>query len=564
MTSIPVPTKASDERKINAASWLPLVIIVLAQLQMGFNINALPVSIGPISEDLNAPATAVSTALVVYSLFVAAFVMLGAKVGKLFGERLVFQIGVIAHGISMVLMAISTDASTMNTAQLVAGIAAAALVPTLVVLIAANYRDRQQAQALGILASIPAIASGVAFVIAGLIATALSWRYSFALIALLSVVVLILSFRMTPVARQPKIKIDFVGVVLSAAAITLILFAFNNINNWGLLLANDGAPFSILGISPVPILLVLGIVLGQGFFAWSEKRVADKKAPLLALEVLDSPEEKNAVIAFLVAGALSSAVSFLIPLYIQFVQGGSPFATSIAIVPYAIAVAASAILSLRLYSRLTPRRIGVVCFVMIAIGAAFVAFAISNDWGTPFVVLGLIVLGLGEGAMLTLLFNVLVSASPKELAGDVGALRGVANNVSSALGAAFAGVVAVGLLGLIISGAFNRSSLPPALKTEINFNAINFVSNDQLQAVLGNTSATPSEVDVAVQINEEARLRSLRATFLLIAAISLLSIFPALKLPNYLPDELSAEDIVNEVPPAELADATKAKAAAPA
>jgi MFS family permease len=534
-----------------AASWLPLIIIVLAQLQMGFNVSAVPVSIGPIAEDLNAPATAISTALVVYSLFVAAFVMLGAKIGKLLGERLVFQAGVVAHGISMVIMAVSTDAGAMNTAQLIAGIAAALLVPTLVVLIAANYRGQQQSQALGILSSIPAIASGAAFVIAGLIATALSWRYSFGLIALLSVAVFILSFRLPAIPRQPHIKIDLVGVILSAMAIAMMLFAFNNINNWGLLLATDRAPFSVLGISPVPIMLVLGIVLGQGFFAWTEKRVIDKKVPLLAMEVLDSSEEKNAVIAFLVAGALSSAVSFLIPLYIQFVQGRSPLETAIAIVPYAIAVAAAAILSLRLYSKMTPKMIGVICFILIAVGSAFVAFAISGNWGTLAVILGLVLLGLGEGAMLTLLFNVLVSASPKELAGDVGALRGVANNVSSALGAAFAGVVAVGLLGLVITTAFNQSALPPALKTEINFNQINFVSNEQLKTVLANTSVTPEQLDEAVRINEDARLRSLRATFLLIAAISLLSIFPALKLPNYLPHELSAKEIIEETLPEE-------------
>jgi hypothetical protein len=60
------------------ASWLPMVIILLAQIQMGFNVNAIPVSIGPIVEDLNTSATTVGTALVVYSLFVAAFVMSGA------------------------------------------------------------------------------------------------------------------------------------------------------------------------------------------------------------------------------------------------------------------------------------------------------------------------------------------------------------------------------------------------------------------------------------------------------------------------------------------------------
>jgi MFS family permease len=146
-------SSASTTKTASAAqaSWLALIVIMLAQLQMGFNVNALPVSIGPIVEDLNAPATAVGTAIVVYSLFVAAFVMLGAKLGKLFGARLVFQVGVIAHGISMGMMAVSTDANTMNNAQIIAGIAAAILVPTLVVLIASNYQGRQQEQALGIL-----------------------------------------------------------------------------------------------------------------------------------------------------------------------------------------------------------------------------------------------------------------------------------------------------------------------------------------------------------------------------------------------------------------------------
>jgi MFS family permease len=540
---------ASDVQAALKASWVPLAIIVLAQLQMGININALPVSLGPIVDDLNAPATSISTALVLYSLFVAAFVMLGAKIGKLFGERLVFQIGAVGHGTAMALMAIATDASMMNIAQAIAGIAAALLVPTLVVLIAANYRGRQQEQSLGILASIPAVASGLTFIIAGYIATALSWRFSFGLIFIISLVVLFLSFRMKAVSRQKGIGIDLVGVVLSALAIALILFGFNNLNSWGIVVAKDAAPFSILGISPVPFMLLIGVVLGQAFFAWSERRVAHKKTPLLALEVLDTSEERNTVYAFLVAGGLGSAISFLIPLYIQIVQDRTPFFTSIAIVPYAITVAAAAILSVRLYDRLTPRLLALISFVLVGAGMILLAFTIGNEWSTPAVIFGLILVGLGEGTTLTLLFNVLVSASPKELAGDVGALRGVVNNVSSALGAAFAGVVAVGLLALLITTAFAQSDLPAALEQEINFDRIDFVSNDQLQEVLSQTSVTPEQVDEAVAINADARLRALRATFLLLAAISLLALIPSTKLPNYKPGELSAEAITAEKKP---------------
>ncbi len=530
---------------VSKVSWLPLVVIVIAQLQMGININALPVSLGPIVADLNAPATSVSTALVMYSLFVAAFVMLGAKLGKLFGERFVFQVSAVGHGVAMLIMALAQDANAMNTAQIIAGLAAALLVPTLVVLIAANYSGKQQAQALGILASIPAIASGLAFVLAGWIATAFNWRISFGLIFLQSLLVLVLSFRLAPVPRQKNIKIDFVGVVLSALAIALILISFNNINRWGLIVATPAAPFSALGLSPVPILLIVGVALGQAFFVWSDKREKDGKTPLLAMEVLNSPEERNAVLAFLVAGGLGSSISFLIPLYIQIVQGATPLFTSVAIVPYALTVAVAAIFSVRLYDRFSPRAIGIASFILNGIGFVLVALTVSNGWGTLPVILGLLIVGVGEGAMLTLLFNVLVSASPKEYAGDVGALRGVVNNVSSALGAAFAGVVAVGLLSFIAGNALANAGLPPQFNLN-NVERVDFVTNAQLKDALANTSATPEQVDVIVGINSEARIRALRVSFLLLALICLLAIFPAARLPNYTPKELDAREIIDE------------------
>ena len=149
------------------------------------------------------------------------------------------------------------------------------------------------------------------------------------------------------------------------------------------------------------------------------------------------------------------------------------------------------------------------------------------------------------------MFTVLVSASPKRLAGDVGALRGVANNVSNALGAAFASVVAVGLLSVFLASAVSQSELPTALGAHVILDEVDFVTGDELKRLLGATSATPEQVEQAVAINEDARLRALRASFLIVGAISLLAIFPASRLPRYAPGELSAEDIVSEAGPGE-------------
>lgn len=522
-------------------SWMPMLIIALAQIQLAFNVGALQVSIGGIVDDFNTSPTSVSTALVVYSLAVAAFVMVGSKLDKLIGSRTMFQAGVIIHGAAMGLMALSTGPSRMIQVQGLAGLVAAAMVPSLVVLIATHYQGKQQAQALGLLGAAQASAFVLAFLIAGALGTFLSWRYAFGLLVLLAVVIFLLSFRLRPVRRQPEVKIDWNGVILSAASITLISLGFNYLNAWGVLIAGPGAPFNILGLSPAPIMVVFGLLLGQLFFTWSYMREAQSRPTLLAMAVLDSREEIAATVVLLVIGALGPALNFLIPLYIQIVQGRSSLATSIAVIPYSLAIFAGTALIVRLFDRLSPRQIGRYTYIIITLGLVLLAFTVSNNWGTPLVVLSLIIVGLAEGSLLTLIFNVLVSASPKELAGDVGAWRGTMNNLSTALGTAIMGALSVGVLTVLVSSlAVNNPAIPPQLLGQVNLDNVDFVSNEQLDEIMAQTSATPEQVAEAVRINEDARLRALRACFLVLAAVAALAIYPAGYLPSYKPEELPA------------------------
>lgn len=527
-------------------TWMPMIIIALAQIQMAFNVSALPVSIGGIVESFNTSPSSVSTALVVYSLAVAAFVMLGAKLGKLLGARLAFQIGVILHGVSMGLMAVSTSAAMMIQVQGLAGLAAALLVPTLVVLIATHYKGAQQAQALGYLGAAQASAGVAAFLITGIVGELLGWRVPFGLIVFLAVAVVGLSFRLKSAERQ-KVRIDLVGAVLAAISIPLISLGFNFLNSWGLILARPTAPFSILGLSPAPLFIALGIVVGQGFFTWTATREQMKKPALIALEVLDSKEERAALFSLLIIGGLGPAVNFLIPLYIQIVQGRSGLQTAVAVIPYSLAIFTGTAFSVRFFGKLHPRQIGWIGFSVVAAGLAMLAFTVSNNWGTLPVIVSLVVLGLGEGTLLTLLFTVLVSSSPKELAGDVGALRGTANNLSTAVGTALASVLAIGILSLNINTSVAGNPIfTPALLQQVSLESVDFISNDQLDDVLGQTTATPEEVAEAVRINEEARLRALKLAFMVLSCVALLAIVPASRLPNYFPGDIPT----GESPPA--------------
>ncbi len=391
MTTKSVSTPNVDSEP--QASWLPMVVIGMGQVQMSLNINALPVSISNIVNEFDTPPTTVGTAIVAYSL--AGFVMLGGKLGQKFGSLKVFRVATAVFLAAMAMMTFSPNAAMMIAAQLLAGLAAAAIVPTLVVLIANNYKGKQQAAALGILGAVQAITTVTAFFLAGALGTWIGWRYAFGIIVPFTAIVLLLSRRLKPVEKQSGVKIDGIGVILAAATIILISVGFNNLNSWGLLFAKAAAPFKLIGVSPAPIMIVFGLVGIQLFIAWTQKRQAAKQTPLLALEVIESPQEQAAVYSMMAIVVLGNALTFLTPLYIQMVQGRTSFQTSVTMIPYQLAVFIAAISIVRLFDRLTPHRIARYAFMLVSVGMVILAIVMNNEWSNLLMIVGLILVGLG-------------------------------------------------------------------------------------------------------------------------------------------------------------------------
>jgi len=516
------------------ASWLPMIVVALGQILMSFNINALRVSVGGIVASFNTSPTTVGTAIVIHSLIVAGLVMLGAKIAARYGARLMFQATAGLFGGAMMIMALSPSAKLMIVAQAIAGAASAALVPTLVVLIAANYQGRQQAQALGWLGASEAMGGVVAFLVAGSLGTWIGWRYPFALLAVLGAGVFFLGRHLNPVEGQRDLKIDWIGFGLVALGIPLISIGFNSINSWGLLLAAPAAPFGILGLSPAPVMIVLGILLGQAFFAWSRRRRAGQRTPLIDPQVLARPRQRASVFTMFMIVMLGSAVSFLIPLYIEIVQGRSSLETAFAIIPYSLSIFFGAVLVSRLLGRVSSRLVARCAFVMVAAALASLGVVIRNEWETPLVIFGLVVLGLGQGALVTTVFNVLAVASPEALAGDVASLRGTTNNLAGAVGTAIAGALLIGVLTVSVTRELvDNPVISKDLKAQVDLDDINFVSNDRLREALEETTAAPKQVSEAIRINTEGRSRALRICFLALTGLALIAIFPAGGLPGY-------------------------------
>lgn len=523
--------------------WLPMIVIAMGQALMSFNVAALPVSMGGMVESFGVPPTTIGTAIIMYSMGVSGFVLLGAKLGQRFGSKIFFQIAVALFLLALFLVVFSPSAKFLLLGQALAGLAGAALVPTLVVLIANHYQGEQQASAVGFLGSARAMAGVLAFLIIGSLERFVGWRAAFGLLILLAVAILVMSFRLKPSHARPEVKIDLLGVALIAPGIIILTLGFNNIRNWGLFLAGPNAPFQILGISPAILFIAAGVMIISGFLAWTRKREADGKTPLFALQVIESPRERAAVLAMFAIVGMEAALNFSVPLYIQIVQGRSAFDTAIAMMPFNLSVFFTAFLVVKLYHKFTPRQIARGGFTLAAAGAFWLAFVVTNNWSAVPVMFGLITFGIGQGALVTLLFNVLVTSSPKELAADVGSLRGTANNLAASVGTAVMGAVVVGVLSAGVMRAITEHPvLTPELTSQLDLDSINFLSNERLAERLEQTTASSEQIVDALAVNEAARLRALKVAFFVLGSLALLSILPCGRLPDYRPGEIPDED----------------------
>src|SRR5699024_5604279 len=227
-------------------------------------VAALPISLGGMVEDFGVPPTVASSTIVVYGLAVAALVMTGAKLGQRIGWALIFRCVLGVFAASSLAMILSRTVTWAIIGQLLAGAAAAIIVPALVALIAENYRGPQQATAVGSLGSARAFSGVSAFLIGGTLGTFVGWRPIFV------------------------ITLALAAAVLIGAAVVMLTLGFSMLNARGLVVAEDTAPLSILGLSPAPVLVVLGLVLGQLFFLWTRRRMQQGRVPLVDLSVLGS------------------------------------------------------------------------------------------------------------------------------------------------------------------------------------------------------------------------------------------------------------------------------------
>ncbi|NOR78737.1 MAG: MFS transporter [Methanophagales archaeon] len=215
--------------------------------------------------------------MAIYTLVMAFTMLMGAKLGDMYGRKKVFLIGVAVYGVGTMTAVLGPNAGVLLTGwSLIEGCAAAAMMPAAMALLASSYPGpKHRATAFAIYGGIGAAGAAVGPMLGGFIISELRGRWVFASELILVVVILICSRMLKEVGidASKRPSMDIIGVLISASSFVLIILAFLNAG-FGLLI--------------VPVMLVLGLILFLCFKLWTERRKRQNKTPLLDFELFKS------------------------------------------------------------------------------------------------------------------------------------------------------------------------------------------------------------------------------------------------------------------------------------
>jgi MFS family permease len=540
--------------------WLSLLILASAQFVMVLDSSVMNVAISQIVDDLDTTIQGVQTAITLYTLVMAAFMLLGAKLGDIVGRNRAFAIGLAIYGVGSLTTAVSPGLAVLLVGWSgVEGFGAVLVVPAIAALTAAGYEGRDRALAYALLGGIAAIAIAAGPLIGGWVTTEFTWRYVFA--AETVVVILILLLR-GQIARAPgaerRPQLDIVGVALSSGGLGLIVLAILRSSVWGFVQPRtpptiNGTEITPLGFSVVPFMVLGGLALLRAFVAWEQRRARLGRDGLLDTALLRVAQLRAGLSTLVGQQLVLMGTFFVIPVYLQVVLGLDAFETGKRLLPLSVAMLVFALLGPRIAARRSSRTVARIGLVGVGIGALVMLATLDvtlNDTGFK-VALGLI--GAGAGLLASQLGNVIMSAVAPTKTSEAGGLQGTAQNLGSSLGTAIIGAV---LLASLATGFSERITtnpeVPPAAREKIVANAeqgIDIVPVAAVEQAAVDGGLAPDQASAVAADYGDAQLDALRLSLGAVALAALLSLW----LTRRLPTESLAESGVGVKGPAAVA-----------
>src|ERR687891_1279483 len=300
--------------------WLALLVLCLGDLMIVLDVTIVGVALPSIRDDLGFSQTSLAWIVNAYLLTFGGFLLLGGRLGDLFGHRRLFLAGVALFTLASLACGLATSQAMLVAARAVQGIGGAVVSAVALSLMMTLFTEpAERAKAMGIFGFVASGGGSIGVLLGGVLTDVLNWHWIFLVNIPVGILVVVLTFMVIPgarVATGPR-RLDFGGAVTVTAALMIAVYAIVNGNEVGWLTART---LGLLGAAAVLLATFLGL----------EARGPSPLVPL-GLFRLRNIVVSN-VVGILWAGAMF-AWFFLSALSLQLVLGYSPLEVGLAFLP---------------------------------------------------------------------------------------------------------------------------------------------------------------------------------------------------------------------------------------
>jgi len=499
------------------------LLLAMAMFVLVVDTSLMNVSISAVVRDLDTTVSGVQSAIALEALVSAAFILIGSKIGDLFGRKRAYVLGLLAY---------ATGAAAMTLAQsltaiivfwaIVGGLGASLLLPAMQSLVHGNFEGPAQRKVYALVGAAAAVAAAVGPLIGGFITTYLSWRVAFLLEVLIIAVVLSGIGLVRDAPYTGPRAIDPVGAALSVVGMGGIVL--------GILVWQEGG-------EAVGALLLIGLAALGALVRWLVRSKARGRPTLIDPDLF-----RSAVFRLGITGQTAQQVALggtmiALPIYFQMVLEYDAMRAGLSIAPLSLTMFGTAVLAGRNAGDRRPSRIIRFGFALLVAGVVLLLPTIPRAQSGWWFVVPLVIVGAGLGLLVSQLNNYTLAPVSEERVSEAAGVNSAGGSFGLSFGLASAGAVMLATLSFTFTAMAEDSSILPIADQQRVADALEedaeVLSNSQLEElVAGETDDVQQEI---VRINTDARPRALQVALLvpLIASlVGLITSFRMVRLPE--------------------------------
>lgn len=410
----------------DSARTLVLAAVCAGMFMMQLDATVVNVALPEIGAELHSSVQGLQWVVDAYVLPLACLLLIGGRLGDLYGHKRVFIVGLATFGIGSGLCAVADSTAWLIAARALQGIGAALELPaTLAILTHAYTEPRQRAQAIGIWIGVAGTSLAIGPVLGGALVDGLGWQSVFVINLPLVLLAIVIAGRFVRASADRVVGgLDLPGQLLGTATLGLATYAAieGRVEGWGSTLIA-----SLFAASLISLVAFIAI----------ERRAAN---PVLPLALFRNRAFAGASACGFLMGFVLFGLLFTFALFFQGTQGLSAFDAGLRFLPLSIAFIVTAPLTGRVMDRIgyrLPMALGLMC---VAIGALLLLH-VQSDTDYSIMAVSFVIMGVGYGLTSTPMAAVLMGSVPARQAGMASSVSNTSRQAGGVFGVAILGAI---------------------------------------------------------------------------------------------------------------------------